>query len=186
MLCVALSIATSLSWQLAEAAEWRVDPERSSIGFEYLRAGLPAKGIFHRFRGKGVFDRADPSSARLTLIIDSSSIDLFDALASAFATSAEWFDSKNHREMTYHLTRLMPLDDDHYDALGDLTIRGKTRPIRTEITLSIHDSQAEATGGLNVVRDDYLLGYGPSAAFVEIGQEVTVRFNLVAAAEGSP
>ncbi len=162
----------------ADALEWAVDPAASSIAFEYERAGQPAPGLFHRFQGSGSFEPANPAAARLTLTIDSASIDLNDGLASAFATSAEWFDSKEHPDIVYQLARLEPLGGTRYRTEGFLTIRGKKRPIASEIDLDVVQGTATARGTLEIDRKAYLLGAGPSAAFVEIGPQVEVSFDL--------
>lgn len=165
---------------VAIAADWNIDRDKSEIEFEYLRAGEPTKGIFAKFSGYGTFDPANPSAARMSLSIDTTSIDLYDTMASAFATSAEWFDSKNHPKVEYQLTGLEPLGDDVYRATGKLSMRGETKPIVAEIKLIVNEKSAEASGRLEVVRADYLLGVGPSAAFVEIGPNVVVSFDLLA------
>ena len=162
------------------AAEWAVDPARSEIVFEYQRAGAPANGIFAEFSGTGSMDAAEPGAATLEIRISTESIDLYDTMASAFATSAEWFDSKNHPDVIYRLHTLNPIEPPLYEAQGTLTIRGKSQPITTEIRLEIGETQATASGTLKIVRNDYLLGVGPSAAFVEIGPDVGVRFDLTA------
>ena len=46
--------------------------------------------------------------------------------------------------------------------------------------IEIGEGNAKASGTLTIVRGDYLLGIGPSAAFVEIGPDVAVRFDLTA------
>ena len=175
------AVAVALATLPAMAAEWAVDPARSEIVFEYERAGAPANGIFADFAGTGSMDAADPSAARLEVMIDTVSIDLYDTMASAFATSAEWFDSKNHPHVIYKLHALKEIEAPVYEAQGTLTIRGKSQPITTQIRLEIGESEAKASGTLKIVRSDYLLGVGPSAAFVEIGPDVAVRFDLTAA-----
>ena len=164
----------------AMAAQWVVDPARSEIVFEYQRAGAPANGIFAEFAGSGEMDAANPGAAKLEIRIATESIDLYDGMASAFATSAEWFDSKNHPDVIYRLHTLSEVEAPIYEAQGTLTIRGKSRPITTQIRLEIGEAQAQASGTLKIVRNDYLLGVGPSAAFVEIGPDVAVRFDLTA------
>ncbi len=180
----ALAAALALFPGLAVAMEWALVPERSRIGFEYLRNGAPATGNFARFRGEGVFRSASPEAATLELRIESASIDLQDNLASAFATSAEWFDSTSHPIVTYRLIALKPLGGERFLANGDLTIRGRTRPIQTEIILTVDGAEARAEGVLELDRRDFGLGVGPSALFVEIGREVAVRFDLTAIPPG--
>ena len=125
-------------------------------------------------------DRDAPGDATLELRIESRSIDLDDTMASAFATSAEWFDSANHPQVIYRLLKLTPEGGDSYHAIGELTIRGRTRPIETTIVLDIGADEAHASGSLVLDRKDYWLGIGPSALFVDIGREVAVRFKLTA------
>lgn len=160
------------------AAQWQVDPGSSRVDFDYVRNGEAATGVFAAFSGAGEFDPAAPETAELEVRIDSRSIDLDDRLASAFATSAEWFDSQNHRFITYRLTGLTPRGDGSYDATGVLSMRGASKPVSAVISLDFDGPVAVATGTVRLDRTEYLLGVGPSAAFVEIGQEVAVRFAL--------
>ena len=182
ILAIALVTATTSASPLtaAEAKEWRVVPARSEIVFEYEADGEPAEGSFGRFSGMGTFDPAAPAEATLELRIRTESIDLGDAKASAFATSAEWFDSANHPEIVYRLESLARLEGDRYRAEGTLTIRGRTRPVTTTVTLEVGEREAHASGTLTVNRKDYGLGVGPMSLFVDIGPQVSVRFDLTA------
>lgn len=172
--------ALGLAPAMALAIEWTVTPGQSQVLFEYTRNGQPAEGRFTRFAGGGLFDSGAPGEATLELRIESKSIDLDDTMSSAFATSAEWFDAANHPHVIYRLLSLTPEGGDSYRAAGELTIRGKTRPIETKITLIIGAGEAHASGSLTLDRMDYWLGIGPSALFVDIGREVAVRFDLTA------
>lgn len=179
-----LSLALALLVGLAPLARadivWKVETASSEVVFEYLKDGTPTEGVFRKFEGSGEFDLSAPEDARFELKILTSSIDLFDTIASAFATSAEWFDSKNHPHVTYSLLKLEPVGGNLFAATGEISIRGKTRPLITEIALEIDENTAKAEGTLTIRRIDFLLGVGPGAAFVEIGPDVLVRFNLVA------
>ncbi|MHA1528293.1 MAG: YceI family protein [Alphaproteobacteria bacterium] len=178
---LALTALTCL-WLPAAAAglEWTVVPEQSQVLFDYRRNNQPDVGHFAVFAGEGVFDHDAPGEATLELRIESASIDLDDTMASAFATSAEWFDARNHPLVVYRLLELTPEGENRYHATGDLMIRGRTRPIETTITLEIGDGEAHASGSLRLDRTDYWLGVGPLALFVDIGREVAVRFDLIA------
>lgn len=159
---------------------WVVDQAQSEVTFEYVKDGVSTDGIFREFEGSGTFDPESPASARFELRIRTKSIDLFDSMASGFATSAEWFDSANHPDVIYVLNNLTPVADGTYLAEGDITIRGQTEQMRSELALDVADASAKATGTLTIRRTDFLLGVGPSALFVEIGPDVQVRFALVA------
>jgi len=164
--------------------EWSVVVEESRIRFNYVIDGEPATGTFTRFEGTGSFDRDRPEAARFELRVRTASIDLGDPRFSAFATSAEWFDSKTHPVLTYRLIGLERTGPGAFIATGDLTIRDHTQRYRTPITLDIGMDEARTTGRLQVDRTDYLLGVGPSALFVDIGEEISVSFELVARSAG--
>jgi polyisoprenoid-binding protein YceI len=181
LISLALAALVCLSLPAAGAGlEWAVVPEQSRVLFEYRRNDQPAVGKFTKFAGGGAFDRTAPGEATLELRIESASIDLNDTLASAFAISAEWFDSRHHPLVVYRLSKLTPEGGNDYHAVGTLEIRGRTLPIETTITLEIGDGEAHAAGTLRLDRTDYWLGVGLSALFVDIGHEVAVRFELTA------
>lgn len=161
---------------------WQVDPERSVIVFGYALNLRPAQGAFRRVAGEGAFDPAAPEATRLTLEIDVTSLDLGDPVETAFALSVDWFDAENHPTARYRLAQLTALGGDDYEALGDLTIKGRTRVLRTPVTLTVGQREAQARGALSFDRRDFGVGLGPSALFVAIGADVSVRFDLVATA----
>lgn len=177
-----IAVAVLAPWGVAEAdaRSWAVEPEASDIAFNYTQDGRQAEGAFRHVEGEGVFDPDDPEATRLELRIQSRSLDLGDPRASAFALSAEWFDAGNFPVARYRLARLTPLGGDHYEALGDLTIKGRTRIVRIPLTLSFDDGAARAVGEVAFDRTEFGVGTGVSSLFVEIGAEVSVAFDIVA------
>lgn len=183
-----IAIATLVFLSLAQAqgraasALWRVDGAQSSIAFDYAENDRPASGVFEQVSGEGMFDPGNLAATRLELLIDVSSLDLGDPLESAFALSAEWFDAANYPVARYRLAALTALGDGRFEALGDLTIKGRLKVLRTPITLEISADRATASGELAFDRRDFDVGAGPSSLFISVGTAVSVRFNLVAEA----
>lgn len=159
---------------------WQVVPARSSIRFQYVLDGEPAEGRFTDFGGRGRFDADRPAAARFTLEVESVSIDLGNRLVSAYATSSEWFDAKHHPVIRYRLLGLAPRGGNEYTATGDITIKGRTERLETGLKLVIGDEEARAEGSLGLSRRRFGLGTEISDLLVEIGDRVTVRFDLVA------
>lgn len=178
-------LAAGLFWLAAAgttaATGWTVDGDRSRITFTYAIDGTPREGTFTRFSGEGDFDVDQPEAATLDLRIESESIDLRNTLVSAYATSAEWFDSRSFPLVTYRLIGLRHQDGSRYSAMGEITLRGHTQVIETPLSLDMTDGAARADGMLQIDRRDFGLGVGLSDMFVEIGNEVSVNFELVAA-----
>ena len=185
---LASAAALALALPAASAAEpgprWEVVPDASLVAFDFVLDGRARSGAFARVTGEGRFDPDAPEEADLTIRIEASSIDLGNGLFSAFAQSAEWFDAKAHPEVVFRLASLEPIGGGRFAALGDLSIKGRTRPAEGELALEIGAARARATGRLNVDRVDYLLGVGPSALVVDIDREVSVSFDLAARPAG--
>ncbi len=177
---LAVALLSATATQAEDAPLWRVDPDRSAIVFGYALNARPAEGVFGGIGGEGRFDPAAPEATRLTLEIDVTSLDLGDPVETAFALSADWFDAERHPQARYRLAQLTALGGDAYEALGDLTIKGRTVVMRTPLTLTVGPGEAQARGALTFDRRDFGVGFGPSALFVAIGTDVAVRFDLVA------
>lgn len=180
---VTIALMAGLScgaWAVAAPETWSVMQDRSVVEFLYIEDGAGQRGTFERFRGSGTLDPEAPEIAKLEIEVHSASISLGSGLVDAFATSAEWFDSENHPLVIYRLDGLERLDGTVYMATGRITIRGTEKAISTPVTLEFTGGEARATGELNLERSDFGLGVGPSAAFVEIGDKVAVRFDLIA------
>ena len=175
-------LAAALLPMTALATSWSTDTDASQIVFHYTVAGEPTQGIFTRFSADGSFEQSRPEAADLDLKIFTASIDLGDTIHNAFATSAEWFESKNHPVVEFSLTRLSPLGGTRYFAEGDLVIRGRRKTANLEIDLANDQGVMRARGVLVVARHDYWLGFGLSMAVVSIGPDVAVEFDLQARA----
>lgn len=175
---VLAAMAMLIAPATALSTGWSTDLDASRISFQYVLDGKRKQGAFHDFQANGRFSPDALEKAEMTLKVKTRSIDLSNALASAYATSAEWFDSKNHPYVEFHLTGLTSLGGTSYRADGKLMIRGKSKPTSLELNLEFTDGAARARGTLNITRRDFWLGFGPSTALVDVGPDVAVEFDL--------
>ena len=173
-LTAALAVALILTPVVAPAKQWVIAPAQSYVVFEYERGGELRHGRFTGFAGEGTLDPEALGEARLELRLATDSIDLgsglANALANALATSTEWFDSANHPLAVYRLRALTPLEDGSYWATGEITIRGRTRPITAGLVLEIGDEAAHAVGSLRLDRTEFQVGFGLTALLVGISR----------------
>lgn len=174
-LLVALSPHSALA---ATPLRWLIEPDSSTVEFDFTMDGKPGQGVFRRFHGGGSFDPEHPEAATLTVTIDSASADFGSAVVNAFATSAEGFDSRNHPEVVYRLTGLEPLGGLGYRATGEVTIRGRSQMLETPVTLSVTETSARAEGRIEFDRRPFGLGVGPFSAMVDLAPTVAVHFIL--------
>lgn len=157
---------------------WAIEAATSEVSFDFVLEGKPDGGVFRAFAGEGTFDPARPGEARLSITIESGSVDFGSPVVNAFATSAEGFDSRTHPDIVYRLTALAPTGGDGYLAQGNVTIKGRTEALSTPITLSITDEAARAEGRFEVDRTRFGLGVGPFASLLDLEPIVGVHFVL--------
>ena len=83
-----------LCWSFAggvAAAEWRVDPAASRLGFFGTQAGSPFEGSFEKFSANIRFDAADLSTSNVVVVIDMASARTGNAERDVALKGQDWF-----------------------------------------------------------------------------------------------
>ena len=108
---------------------WTIDTAHTNVGFVARHMGLSkVRGQFTSFRGEVEGDPADITTAKARLEIDTASVDSGSPDRDAHLKSADFFDVEKYPTMTF-VTRSIEADGDGYKVVGDLTIKGQTRPV---------------------------------------------------------
>ena len=108
---------------------YSVDPSHSRVEFAVKHLGIATvKGSFGSFEGKLEID-GDLSSARAYGTVDAASLDTGDDKRDAHLRSPDFFETERHSQLSFRSTAIRPLDEDRFEIVGDLTIRGVTREI---------------------------------------------------------
>lgn len=115
-------------------AKWDFDHAHSGIDFT-VRHMLVSKvrGRFTKWSGDIQIDEQDPTKSRVTAKIEVASVDTHEAQRDTHLRSADFFDAANHPTIEFQSKRITKKNDDHFELVGDLTIRGTTR----EVTLDV-------------------------------------------------
>lgn len=123
----------------AQLTKYNLDPSHSEIGFSVKHLMVTnVKGRFHTFDAQVELDEQDLTNSKLSVSIDTASIDTRNEQRDGHLRSADFFDAENHPKVTFESRRIeRAAADDMYKVIGDLTIRG----VKREITLD-----AEETG----------------------------------------
>ena len=64
---------------------------------------------------------------------DTGSIDTKEPQRDEHLRSADFFDAANHPKMTFESTSVQKLDGEHYKVIGNLSIRGVTKPVTLDV-----------------------------------------------------
>ncbi len=176
----ALGLAAALALP-AQAAEFNnVQTARSVLGFGYKQMGVAMDGQFRKFTAQLNFDPAKPAVAKASLDIDVASIDTGSPEGNSEVVSKQWFDAKAFPVARFVSTSIKPLGGNRYEVAGQLTIKGRTRPVTAPTTVTLSGNNASFEGALVIKRADFAIGEGPWADFGTVANEVQIKFKVLA------
>jgi polyisoprenoid-binding protein YceI len=134
--------ATALSPQRIPTGTYNIDATHSSVGFEVRHMGIATvRGAFRRFAGT-----IDASSGAPVLngTVEVASIDTGDENRDGHLTAPDFFDAEQHPEIAFHTTALDETAGGEVKLVGEITIRGVTKPI--ELTGTAADGGTDPWG----------------------------------------
>jgi polyisoprenoid-binding protein YceI len=108
---------------------YKLDGAHSSIGFSARHAMVTkVRGTFDEVEGSGFFDQDDPSSSHVELTIKVASIDTRNAERDKHLRTNDFLAVDQYPDISFRSTRVEKNQED-YKVVGDLTIRGVTKPV---------------------------------------------------------
>ena len=112
---------------------WTIDTAHSTVSFSARHMGLAkVRGQFDRFTGEIEGDPSDITTATARFEVDLASVDTGNDDRDAHLRSADFFDVEKHPTMTFVSRSVEPAGPDTFRVLGDLTIKGITKPVELE------------------------------------------------------
>ena len=113
---------------------WDFDPAHSSAGFKVRHLMVArVRGHLGPVSGQVVLDEQDLSRSSVNVSIDARGIDTREAKRDEHLRSADFLDVANHPNVTFTSTSVTPGRDGALEVLGNLTIRGTTRPVTLHV-----------------------------------------------------
>jgi len=163
------------------ATAWVADTAASRLGFTGTLAGGSFDGRFHRFEPDIVFDPSDLAGSRFRVTVETGSADTQDADRDAILKGPEFFAVERWPAARFEATRFVTVGDGRYEARGRLTIREVTRDVALPFSFkpSVDGRTATLSGGTGIRRLDFGVGQGEWRDTEWVGDEVTIRFDLL-------
>ena len=170
------------------AKDYSIDPEHSKISFEVAHLVISSvSGEFKKFKGTFKFNPDDFSQTKLDASAEINSIDTSVRKRDDHLKSPDFFDAKKFPVMTFKSTEAKKTGDKTFYLTGDMTIKGKTKPVTFKVTYNgqINDNtkvlQAfKAVAEIN--RKDFGVNF---QTFVEAGPVVGDTVTIKIACEGT-
>jgi polyisoprenoid-binding protein YceI len=90
-------------------------------------------GRFQTWGGSLELDDEDITRSKVEVTIEAASIDTREEKRDAHLRSADFFDAEHHPKLTFKSTAVKRIGEDELEVLGDLTIRGTTKPVTLKV-----------------------------------------------------
>lgn len=174
------AMAAMLLAHPAGAADWAVDPAKSTLGFTGAVSGASFDGKFKSWQADISFDPANPAAGHAKVVIDMTSAFTDNKQRDSALPDSDWFAAKKNPQATFEATSFKAKGGNQFEAVGTLTIRGIAKPVTLPFTLDIAGDVAHAKGKLDIVRTDYGVGQGDWSTAETVALGVSITFDLTA------
>lgn len=180
-----LSSAADLSG--VPSGSYSVDPTHAYITFSYNHLGMSNPVLsFDDFTIDLNLDNEDPTKSTVNVTIDANSVVAGSEVWKSHLTGGKFFNTAKHPEITFTSTGIEAARDGNYTIMGDLTIKGESKPVSLEVTINAamnHPMSGAPTIGLNaagnLIRSEF--GMGANAPHISDEVEVNITAELTKA-----
>ncbi len=170
-----------------QAQSWEIDSNHSSAQFSVRHIMISnVKGEFTKVSGKAIYDPKNLAGASLEATIDASSITTREPRRDNHLRSAEFLDVAKFPVITFKSSKFVKTAIG-LNILGDLTIRGVTKPVTLTVdgpTGEVNDPKsgpkigASATTKINRKEFGMLYNAVVEAGSFVVGDEVTITLDV--------
>jgi polyisoprenoid-binding protein YceI len=160
------------------AQSWRIDEEKTAIGFKIDAVGFPTtRGRFRHYSGRILLDFDHPAKSFTSFTVDADSVELGSKTFNDFVKSAALLDVTRFPTLSFTSTQVEKLDPRTARVIGNLTMLSVTKPIALTVNV-----ETESSGKRRVVafaatatlkRSDYGMIFG--IPLIDDALEITVK-----------
>ncbi|MHB8206230.1 YceI family protein [Mucilaginibacter sp.] len=169
------------------ATKWVLDPMHSEVQFKVKHLVISTvSGFFKSFEGELDTESDDFSDAEISFSLDINSIDTNQTQRDEHLKSAEFFDAEKYPKISFKSTSFTLTGDDEYKLVGDLTVKGVTKPVTLDVEFggSADDFYGNSKAGFEISgkinRKDFGLTWSgvTEAGAVVVGEDIKLLFNV--------
>lgn len=135
-----LSMATALGvlWTLpASAQTYQVDPVHTSLVFRVKHMNTAyVYGRFNQVTGTVVLDESNPARSSVNIEVDANSVYTGNEQRDNHLRSPDFLSTRQYSTIRFTSTEVRRVNSNTVQVKGNLTMRGVTRPITAEVTLT--------------------------------------------------
>jgi polyisoprenoid-binding protein YceI len=171
----------------ATTTKWVLDPMHSEVQFKVKHLVISTvSGFFKSFEGSLETESDDFEDAKISFALNIDSIDTNQTQRDEHLKSPEFFDAAQYPQITFTSTSFKKTDDDEFDLVGDLTIKGITKQVKLDAEFggSTDDFYGNTKAGFEVTgkinRKDFGLTWDgvTEAGSIVVGEEIKLTINV--------
>jgi polyisoprenoid-binding protein YceI len=167
-----------LAFLSAANAQQKIIPAQSTISFTSKQMGVPVDGKFEKFDAQIAFDPKQPATSKIAFSIDIGSAVIGDAETVRELRKPTWFDMAKFPTASFQSTSAKALGGGKFEVAGNLTIKGKSKPIAAVVQLAQKGDTTTVEGNFPMKRLDFNLGDGDWKDVSIVADEVVVKIKL--------
>ncbi len=115
---------------------YTIDVAHSGVRFEVRHLFSPTPGRFKDFQGTLHYDPQNPAQSRISLTIQTASIDTDNEKRDGHLRTADFLDAEKYPTIVFESDRMEPGEKEGlFHVHGNLTIRGVTRPVTMDVEM---------------------------------------------------
>lgn len=173
----AVALAALFAVTAMAAAGPAIDTGKSSVVATFRQENVPVDSPFTSFSGRIDYNATAPARSTATIEVQTASLDLGSAEYNHEASGRNWFDSAAYPKAVFVSTGIKPVDPTHFNATGNLTLKGKTVPVNVPVTLVRSGTALAFDGYFDISRSTFNIG---DAQWKDVVDDVVrVKFHLV-------
>ena len=157
-----------------------VQPDKSKIGFSFKQMGVAMDGHFAKSSATLNFDSAKPEQAKASIEVDLASIDTGTDEVDQDVVGKAWFNTAAFPKAVFVAKQVKQLAPNQYEVLGSLSIKGRSRDVKTVFKLSPQGKSSVLSGSFTLQRADFSIGEGMWSKFDVVANDIQVNFQFTA------
>lgn len=180
---IAASLVSPVAVQAAPA-DYQIDMAHTNVLFNVNHLGLSNMlGRFAEFNGQLSFDDENIENSKVSIVINTASIDTFHAKRDEHLRSPDFFNSAEFPEMTFNSTEIQKTGESTAKLIGELTLLGVTKPVTLDLTLNkagAHPFNKKTVAGFTATGTIKRSEFGMKYGVPNISDEIALRLELEA------
>ena len=160
---------------VAADAKFTLTGDNTTVGFTGTKPGGKHDGGFKKVTGTATVDPADPTTTKIEVTIDTTSLWSDNEKLTGHLKSPDFFDVKTNPKATF-VTTTVTKAGSGYEVAGKLTLNGKTNDVTFPAELSVSAGMLRLSSEFKIDRTAWGMTYGQG----KVDNPVTIRVKVEA------